>query len=177
MSHRAEQTEGRPDAVPAAAESTPRLCPHLAPALGELLRQGANIVAALQLAWSRVDLEATLDSVQGANVWLTISIREGKNREVRKILSIFALDVNRLIRVSYGPFQLLDLQPGMVEPVRRRSLADQLGAKLTAEFHLVDTAADRKARWSGDKERGDKTGGDKPRGDRKRGKPPGGEPS
>ena len=122
-------------------------------------------------------VEATLDSVQGANVWLTISIREGKNREVRKILSIFALDVNRLIRVSYGPFQLLDLQPGMVEPVRRRSLADQLGAKLTAEFHLVDTAADRKARWSGDKERGDKTGGDKPRGDRKRGKPPGGEPS
>ena len=58
----ADRTEGRPDAVPAAAESTPRLCPHLAPALGELLRQGANIVAALPLAWSRVDLEATLDS-------------------------------------------------------------------------------------------------------------------
>ena len=58
----ADRTEGRPDAVPAAAESTPRLCPHLAPALGELLRQGANIVAALPLAWSRVDLEVPLDS-------------------------------------------------------------------------------------------------------------------
>lgn len=92
-------------------------------------------------------VEATLDSVQGANVWLTVSIREGKNREVRKVLSVFALDVNRLIRVSYGPFQLLDMKPGDVDLVRRRMLADQLGAAAAAEFRLVDTAEDRKARW------------------------------
>ncbi len=62
MSHCADRTEGRPDAAPAAAESTPPLCPHLTPALDELLRQGARVVAALPLAWSRVDLEVTLDS-------------------------------------------------------------------------------------------------------------------
>ncbi len=81
-------------------------------------------------------VEATLDSEQGANVWLTIGLREGKNREVRKILATFALEVNRLIRISYGPFQLLDLQPGQAEPVKRRVLADQLGPGLAAEMGL-----------------------------------------
>jgi 23S rRNA pseudouridine2605 synthase len=81
-------------------------------------------------------VEATLDSVQGANVWLTIGLREGKNREVRRILSTFTLEVNRLIRISYGPFQLLDLRPGEAEPVKRRVLAEQLGAKLADQFHL-----------------------------------------
>ena len=85
-------------------------------------------------------IEATLDSTQGANVWLTIGLREGKNREVRKILSTLALDVNRLIRISFGPFQLLDLAPGAVEQVRRRVLADQLGPKLAAELGLRDDA-------------------------------------
>src|SRR6185312_4622864 len=54
-------------------------------------------------------IEAAVDSVQGANTWLTIAIREGKNREVRNVLSHLGLVVNRLIRVSFGPFQLLDL--------------------------------------------------------------------
>ncbi len=62
MSSCADRNEGRPDAAPAAAESTVPLCPHLSPALCELLRQGARIVAALPLAWSRVDLEVALDS-------------------------------------------------------------------------------------------------------------------
>lgn len=109
-------------------------------------------------------VEATLDSMQGGNVWLTVAIREGKNREVRKILSTFALDVNRLIRVSYGPFQLLELKPGEVEAVRRRTLADQLGPKLASEFHLVETADDRKARWSGGGKRDRKGKGDEPAG-------------
>lgn len=61
MSHCTDRTEGRPDAAPAAAESPPPLCSHLGPALGELLRQGARIVAAVPLAWSKVDLEVTLD--------------------------------------------------------------------------------------------------------------------
>ena len=81
-------------------------------------------------------VEATLDSLQGGNIWLTLSLREGKNREVRRILEQLGLKVNRLIRVSYGPFQLLDLKPGEAEPVKRRILADQLGPTLAAEFGL-----------------------------------------
>jgi len=81
-------------------------------------------------------VEGTLDSAQGANVWLTIGLREGKNREVRRILASLGLEVNRLIRVSYGPFQLLDLKPGMVEQVKRRVLSDQLGAQLSDKLGL-----------------------------------------
>jgi 23S rRNA pseudouridine2605 synthase len=91
-------------------------------------------------------IEATLDSIQGANVWLTIAIREGKNREVRTVLSKFNLDVNRLIRVSFGPFQLQDLEPGEAEPVKRRVLADQLGPALAAKLGLDTPLDDRKAR-------------------------------
>jgi 23S rRNA pseudouridine2605 synthase len=91
-------------------------------------------------------IEATIDSVQGANVWLGIGLREGKNREVRTILATLGLDVNRLIRVSFGPFQLLDLKPGTVEPVKRRVLADQLGSVLAKELGLAsDTASDARA--------------------------------
>jgi 23S rRNA pseudouridine2605 synthase len=89
-------------------------------------------------------IEATLDKEQGANVWLTIGLREGKNREVRKILLALGLDVNRLIRISFGPFQLLDLAPGTVEPVRRRVLADQLGPALAAELGIGDPELDRR---------------------------------
>jgi len=81
-------------------------------------------------------IEATLDSVQGANLWLTIGLREGKNREVRRVLASLGLEVNRLIRISYGPFQLLDLKPGVVEPVKRRVLAEQLGPGLAADLGL-----------------------------------------
>jgi 23S rRNA pseudouridine2605 synthase len=83
-------------------------------------------------------VEATLDREQGANVWMTIGLREGKNREVRKILGTLALEVNRLIRISFGPFQLLDLPPGEVEVVRRRVLADQLGPELAGRLGLVE---------------------------------------
>ncbi len=83
-------------------------------------------------------VEATMDTVQGANMWLTVGIREGKNREVRKVLSSLGLDVNRLIRISFGPFQLLELKPGEAEVVKRRVLADQLGPELAAEFGLVE---------------------------------------
>ena len=55
-------------------------------------------------------IEATLDRAQGANVWLTLRIREGKNREVKNVLGHLGLAVNRLIRVSFGPFQLGDLR-------------------------------------------------------------------
>lgn len=81
-------------------------------------------------------IEGTVDSAQGANVWLTLGLREGKNREVRKILGSLGLEVNRLIRISFGPFQLLDLEEGDVEQVKRRVLADQLGPQLTTQFGL-----------------------------------------
>ncbi|HEX9858589.1 MAG TPA: pseudouridine synthase [Paracoccaceae bacterium] len=68
-----------------------------------------------------------LDRIQGANAWLTVGLREGKNREIRRALSAIGLTVNRLIRISYGPFRLGDLQPGEVSEVRGKVLRDQLG--------------------------------------------------
>ncbi len=75
-------------------------------------------------------IEAALDRVQGSNVWLTLGIREGKNREVRNVLGHLGLSVTRLIRVSFGPFQLGELGEGEVEEVRTRVLREQLGDKL-----------------------------------------------
>ncbi|GGA56375.1 pseudouridine synthase [Pelagibacterium lentulum] len=75
-------------------------------------------------------IEATLDSTAGANVWVSMSLREGKNREVRNVLGSLGLEVNRLIRLSYGPFQLGDLPVGAVEKVKDRVLKDQLGKRL-----------------------------------------------
>jgi len=81
-------------------------------------------------------IEASLDKTQGANVWLSLALREGKNREVRTILERLGLRVNRLIRVSFGPFQLLELEPGAVAPVRRRVLIDQLGPRIARDLGL-----------------------------------------
>jgi len=72
-------------------------------------------------------MQVVLDRVQGANAWLTVGLREGKNREIRRAMAAIDLYVNRLIRVSYGPFRLGELQPGQVEEVRPRVLRDQLG--------------------------------------------------
>ncbi|MGR3271168.1 rRNA pseudouridine synthase [Thalassococcus profundi] len=69
----------------------------------------------------------SIDRQQGANAWLTVAIREGKNREIRRAMEDIGLSVNRLIRVSYGPFQLGQLKPGAVEEVRRKVVRDQLG--------------------------------------------------
>src|ERR1700751_967819 len=79
-------------------------------------------------------IEATLDRVQGSNRWLTFAIREGKNREVRNVLGALGLTVTRLIRVSFGPFQLGELAEGEVEEVRTRTLREQLGARLVAQL-------------------------------------------
>ncbi len=78
-------------------------------------------------------IDAQLEREQGDNVWITVALREGKNREVKKVLGHLGLDVNRLIRVSYGPFQLLDLDEGVVNEVRGRVLRDQLGERLVTE--------------------------------------------
>jgi 23S rRNA pseudouridine2605 synthase len=72
-------------------------------------------------------IETQLDRTQGDNVWLTMALREGKNREIRKVLDALGLKVSRLIRVAYGPFQLGRLEPGEIEEVPGKVLADQLG--------------------------------------------------
>jgi 23S rRNA pseudouridine2605 synthase len=72
-------------------------------------------------------MTVTLDRQQGANAWITVSLKEGKNREVRRAMEAVGLTVNRLIRVSYGPFRLGELKAGAVEEVRPRVLRDQLG--------------------------------------------------
>ncbi len=78
-------------------------------------------------------MEALLDRRQGSNVWITLALREGKNREVKNVLGALGLSVNRLIRVSFGPFQLGDLAEGEVREIRGRMLRDQLGPRLAAE--------------------------------------------
>ena len=72
-------------------------------------------------------MTVTLDRQQGANAWVTVAIREGRNREIRRAMEAVGLVVNRLIRISYGPFQLGQLRPGAVEEIRPRILRDQLG--------------------------------------------------
>ncbi|MHB8883469.1 MAG: pseudouridine synthase [Methylovirgula sp.] len=75
-------------------------------------------------------IEATLDRQQGANCWLTLGLREGKNREIKRVLEHLGLAVNRLIRISFGPFQLGEIEEGKIEEVRTRVLRDQLGTAL-----------------------------------------------
>lgn len=72
-------------------------------------------------------MEVTLDRQQGRNAWVTVGIREGKNREIRRAMEEIGLPVNRLIRVSYGPFRLGELKSGEVSEVKGRILRDQLG--------------------------------------------------
>ncbi|MBB3568161.1 pseudouridine synthase [Rhizobium sp. BK491] len=78
-------------------------------------------------------IDATLDRTQGSNVWITMGLREGKNREIKNVLGALGLEVNRLIRISYGPFQLGELPEGHVLEVRGRTLRDQLGPRLVED--------------------------------------------
>jgi 23S rRNA pseudouridine2605 synthase len=72
-------------------------------------------------------IRATLDRQQASNAWITVSLREGKNREIRRVMEHLGLSVTRLIRLAYGPFQLGELPRGAVEEVPRRVLREQLG--------------------------------------------------
>ena len=72
-------------------------------------------------------IRAELERVQGSNAWVTFTLREGKNREVRRVLEHLGLQVTRLIRLAYGPFQLGNLARGAVAEVPRKVLAEQLG--------------------------------------------------
>jgi 23S rRNA pseudouridine2605 synthase len=83
---------------------------------------------------------AQLDREKGANAWLLVGLREGKNREIKVIMNHLGLAVTRLIRVSYGPFQLGELEEGGVQEIRSRTLRDQLGPRL-----MQDSGADFEA--------------------------------
>ncbi len=92
------------------------------------LRDGVTVDGVAYLG-----IEARLDREQGSNAWITLGLREGKNREIKKVLEHVGLAVNRLIRISFGPFELGDLAEGELAEVRTRVLRDQLGAKLAKE--------------------------------------------
>ena len=74
-------------------------------------------------------VKIVINSMQGTNTWLTITLNEGKNREIRKLMQYIGLEVARLIRLSYGPFQLGNLQKGEVKEVSQKVLREQLGSK------------------------------------------------
>lgn len=83
-------------------------------------------------------IQATLDRIQGSNAWLTVALREGKNREIRRVLEHFGWPVNRLIRLSFGPFQLGKLAVGEIEEVPAKVLHEQLGAWLKSRERATD---------------------------------------
>lgn len=91
-------------------------------AMLEPLRQGITVEGERFLP-----MTVTLDRAQGANAWLTVALREGRNREIRRAMVAVGLYVNRLIRTGYGPFRLGDLAPGAVEEIKAKVLRDQLG--------------------------------------------------
>jgi 23S rRNA pseudouridine2605 synthase len=96
-------------------------------------------------------IEATLDKARegaaGANLWITLTLTEGKNREVRRVLEALGLTVNRLIRLAYGPFALGTLAVGEVEEVGPRVLREQLGHLIApAQLPQGDRAVWRPAR-------------------------------
>ena len=81
-------------------------------------------------------IKAVLDQTQGGNQWITISLTEGKNREVRKVMEHLGMRVNRLIRTAYGPFQLGALAKGATGEIPMKQLKEQLGKTLAAELGL-----------------------------------------
>jgi 23S rRNA pseudouridine2605 synthase len=93
-------------------------------------------------------IEATIERQQGANAWINMALTEGRNREIRRVLEAIGLNVNRLIRVSYGPFQLGKMFEGTVDEVPRRVLKEQLGDYLEDETRAAKAKRQEKIRES-----------------------------
>lgn len=89
----------------------------------------ANGIVVDGIKYGSVKVE--IETVKGTNAWLSVILTEGKNREIRKVMKAIGLDVNRLIRLSYGPFQLGSLREGEVKEVPQKVLKEQLGAKFS----------------------------------------------
>ena len=92
----------------------------------EMLKNGITVDG---IRYGKID--AKLDKQQGSNAWLTLGIREGKNREVRRVMNHLGYNVNRLIRVSFGPFQIKNLNSGEIEEVKNKVLYNQLSFSKT----------------------------------------------
>jgi len=90
----------------------------------------ARLAKGIEVAGVRYGpIEAELDRQQGANAWLTVSLTEGKNREIRRVLEHLGWPVSRLIRIAYGPFQLGNLPKGGIETVPGKVVREQVGAE------------------------------------------------
>lgn len=124
-------------------------------------------------------IKALLDRQQGSNAWLTVSLKEGKNREIRKVMEHLGWTVSRLIRIAYGPFQLGLLEPSAVDEVPTRVLKEQLGDKGTAKAGGAAedastksaAAAPKPARLKSSKPKGDRPDHGVPSSPRNRTKP------
>ncbi len=88
----------------------------------DLLKSGLTING---IRYGKID--AILDKQQGSNAWLSLGIREGKNREIRRVMNYLGYDVNRLIRISFGPFQIKNLASGEIQEIKNKVLNEQLG--------------------------------------------------
>jgi 23S rRNA pseudouridine2605 synthase len=99
----------------------------------DTLRDGITIEDPEDGEVTYAPIVAKLERSRGDNSWLSMDLREGKNREIKKVLEHFGLQVTRLIRISFGPFQLGDMPEGTAEEIRGRYLRDQLGERLAAE--------------------------------------------
>jgi 23S rRNA pseudouridine2605 synthase len=119
------------------------------PAL-DRLRQGITVDG---VAYG--EIEAVIDRQQGSNVWLNMALSEGRNREIRRVLEALSLTVNRLIRVSYGPFQLGKMPLGSVDEVPRRVLKEQLGEFLDGEAKAAKIKRKDRIREANADHRGD----------------------
>ena len=101
-----------------------RVFGNIDPAKLQGLQKGI-VVDGVEYGSIKVDIETK----NGANTWLLVTLKEGKNREIRKVMKHLGLDVSRLIRLSYGPFQLGSLKKGEVKEVSQKVLREQLGDK------------------------------------------------
>lgn len=107
----------------------------------EKIKQGITIDG---IKYGKIETEFIRE--QGSNCWFAMGLREGKNREIKRITEHLGLTVNRLIRLSYGPFMLGDLNPGNVEEIKPHIVADQLGPELAQKFNLKPSSKQAKSK-------------------------------
>lgn len=91
------------------------------------LKKLANGIIVDGIKYGKIEALMERGKKEGRNIWITVTLTEGKNREIRKVLEHLGCKVSRLIRVSYGPFQLGSLKPGEIKEISRKVLLEQLG--------------------------------------------------